>query len=204
MVLWLSMLALAGDCELRDGTYLVTVEPGSDVQTLFGHTALLVYDEQQGGYSSIYEWGRFAQEPLASMAWKVLTMTKAYDLVARPLDDTVQRYDRAGRGMMAQRLALSSEEQAALVSSVVEELNAGEPFTYNWYQPNCTTQVRDHLDTLLDGALREQLQGVGTSPAQEVLRHSAPHGPLWLGLQWGSGRYAVSYTHLTLPTIYSV
>ncbi len=185
-------LALAGDCELRDGAYLLTIEPGDGVQTIFGHTALLVYDEAQAGYSPVYDWGRFDVEPLPSLAWKVLNMTKEYYLASTPLEDVVGRYDREQRGILAQRLALSPAEAKQLSQAVAGDLNSGLHFQYNWYAPNCTTMVRDHIDAVLGGAMRAQLMEPGASPAGEVLRHATPHLPLWLGLDWGSGRFARS------------
>jgi len=190
MLTFLIGLALAGDCSLRDGAYLLTVEPGDGVQTLFGHTALLVYDEQQAGYSPVYDWGRFDYEPFPSLAWAVLTMTKEYYLASKTVDEMVARYDREGRGVVAQRLDLSAEEADVLSKAVAEDLNGGGQFLYNWYEPNCTTMVRDHIDGAVGGDLRAQLQDPGASPAGEVLRHAGPHLPLWLGLQWGSGRVA--------------
>jgi len=185
-------VALGGDCDLRDGAYLLTVEPGDGVQTIFGHTALLLYDEQQAGYSPVYDWGRFDLEPMPALAWKVLNMTKDYYVASKPLEEVVDRYDGESRGMVVQRLDLSASEVEALARRVSDDLNDGGVFQYNWYDPNCTTMVRDHIDAVVGGALRSQLQEPGASPADEVLRHSASHLPLWLGLQWGSGRFARS------------
>jgi len=43
---------------------------------------------------------------------------------------------------------------------------------------------------VLGGALSRAGAEPGSSPAGEVLRHSGPHLPLWMGLRWGSGRFA--------------
>ncbi len=182
--------ALAGDCALTDGVYLLTMEPGDGVQTIFGHTAVLFYDRQQGGYSPVYDYGRFTVDPLPQMAWEVLTMTKPYFMGSRNLDETVARYDRLGRGIVAQRLALTEAEAQALSQRLAEDLNGDLHFDYNWYRPNCTTMVQDRLDEVLGGVLSRAGAEPGSSPADEVLRHSGPHLPLWLGLRWGSGRFA--------------
>jgi hypothetical protein len=182
--------ALAGDCDLSNGAWLLTMEPGDDPQTIFGHTALLLYDDQQGGFSPVYDYGRFELDPPLTMAWEVLTMTKPYFMGSRRLDETITRYDRLGRGITAQRLALSPEEVRQLGQRLADDLHGDSTFDYNWYRPNCTTMVLDQLDAVTDGTLRRQLAAPGASPADEVLRHSAPLWPLWLGLRWGSGRVA--------------
>lgn len=189
--MWLlGSIALAGTCSLTDGIWLLTVEPGGDPQTIFGHTAVLDYATDQGGYSPVYDYGRFTVDPLPVMAWEVLTMQKPYSMGSASLDDTIARYDRLGRGIIAQRLDLPPARRVSLQRALAADLSIGGDFPYNWYRPNCTTRVQDRLDEALDGALRDAWADPGTSPADEVLRHSAPHVPLWLGLRWGSGRVA--------------
>lgn len=188
LLLW--SMALAAPCTMSDGVWLLTMEPGDDAQTIFGHTAVLDYDPEQAGYSPVYDYGRFAVESLPKMAWDVLNMQKPYYMGSRSLDDTVARYDRLGRGITAQKLALTPSQRDAVAQRLAADLGAGGTFDYNWYRPNCTTRVQDLLDDVLDGALRDAWSTPGTSPADEVLRHSGPNLPLWLGLRWGSGRFA--------------
>jgi len=187
----LAATALASDCDLADGAWLLTMDPGDDVQTIFGHTGVLVYDSAQGDYSPVYDYGRFEVDPLPTMAWEVLTMTKEYYVASRSLGDVRSSYDAMGRGVTAQQLLLDEAELQTLSAALSRDLNGDLVFDYNWYRPNCTTMVLDRIDDAVGGTVRAQLSGrTGISPAGEVLRHSAPHLPLWLGLHWGSGRLA--------------
>ena len=185
--------ALAGDCELTEGAWLLTMDPGDDVQTIFGHTAVLVYDRDQGDYSPVYDYGRFDIEALPVMAWEVLTMTKEYYVASRNLSEVIRTYDRKGRGVTAQRLLLDDAQVDTFTTALAHDLNRDMVFDYNWYRPNCTTLVLDHIDAAVGGSVKAQLSGrTGISPAGEVLRHTTDHWPLWLALHWGSGAFARS------------
>ena len=135
MLLLAISLAAAGDCSLETGAYLLTMEPGDGVQTIFGHTALLLYDAEQGDYSPVYDYGRFELDPPLTMAWEVLTMTKEYSMGSRAMGDTVRFYDFLERGIIAQRLTLNPEEQAQLGRVLADDLNGELSFGYNWYRP---------------------------------------------------------------------
>ena len=178
-------------CELSEGAWLLTMSPGTDVQTIFGHTAVLLYDPGQGEFSPVYDYGRFDVEALPKMAWEVLTMTKPYYVASRQLAEVRATYDRKGRGVTAQRLDLSPAQLGTFSGALTTDLNADLVFPYNWYRPNCTTMVLDRIDDAVGGRVKAELSGLsGISPAGEVLRHSGDHLPLWLGLRWGSGAFA--------------
>ncbi len=171
--------------------YVLTVEPRPTVIHLFGHTALLAWDPARGARSDVYDYGRFRLPPsIVDTVVNYLTMQQTYFVGVNPLQSTIARYRQLGRGVIAQRLALTFDEAKLLQRSIDEQARRDPTFRYNWYDANCSTKIRDRIDEALGGSLREQLQSPsGTSPAAEVLRHSAGH-PLWLGLQWGSTRYA--------------
>ncbi|MEN0064281.1 MAG: DUF4105 domain-containing protein [Myxococcota bacterium] len=176
----------------EDAVYVLTVQPLDDVIRLFGHTALLFWEPKRGKRSAVYDYGRFRLEgsPL-DIVRDYLTMQQVYFLGGNPLSRSQARYGGQERGVIAQRLDLSAEEARALELSIIEQLAEPE-FRYNWYDQNCSTKVRDRIDEAVGGALRAAMsEPSGTSPAAEVLRHSANH-PLWLGLEWGSTRFARS------------
>ncbi len=176
---------------LEPGAYVLTMSPGESVQNVFGHTALLVADADQGEWSTVYDFGRYELGPPLEQAWAVLNMEQPYYVSARPLSQIVERYANRERSVVVQQLALTNDQITSLTSGVVRKLNDDPYFAYNWYRPNCTTEIQDRLDAVLGGALSAQHGEVSdTSPAREVLRHSSNLVPLWFGLHWGSGRIA--------------
>ena len=181
------------ECGLSDepALYVLTVQPRQDIINLFGHSALLAWEPEHGEFSPLYDYGRFRLPPsVVDTVVNYLTMQQTYYVASSPMSRSEARYRRQGRGVIAQRLSLSRDESERLQAAVRREASTNPEFRYNWYHTNCSTKLRDRIDEVLDGALQEQMQGPsGTSPAAEVLRHSAGH-PLWLGLQWGSTRFA--------------
>jgi len=169
--------------------YVLTVQPEpNSVIYLFGHTALLDWNPKMGPQSRVYDYGLFQlPDSILETVVNYLTMKQEYFLGISTWRRNEALYHHAERGVVAQRLALDPAEMHRLRTHIARD--AADPtFHYNWYDQNCSTKVRDGIDVAMRGALEEQMQGSsGTSPAGEVLRHSALH-PLWLGLQWGSTR----------------
>ncbi|MEM6929489.1 MAG: DUF4105 domain-containing protein, partial [Myxococcota bacterium] len=171
--------------------YVLTVEPRPTLIHQFGHTALLAWDPRQADFSPVYDYGRFSLPPsIVDTVVNYLTMQQAYYVSTNPLRKSRRTYRRYARGVVAQRLALTDAEGLQLLGDINRDVNEHPEFRYNWYSANCSTKIRDRIDGVLGGRIREQMQTPsGTSPAGEVLRHTARH-PLWLGLQWGSTRFA--------------
>jgi hypothetical protein len=173
------------------GAYLLTFGPGDSVHSAFGHTALLLYDPRQGERSSVYDFGHFDMTDTAALVWGMAIADQQYWIEQHPLGPTLQTYARGGRGLVAQQLALSDTETRALYDALEGTLANTPSFHYNWYDPNCTTRVRDLLDEILGGTLRPQHQEPsGNSRARQVLRHTANVPWFWFALRWGSGREA--------------
>lgn len=196
MLLWggSSAQAQLPSCELdpqRSGIFVLTVQPGNDVPNAFGHTALLVWNPRAGMRSAVFDYGRYRAASITELAWKMLRMELPYFMSADPLGNVMARYKAEDREVIAQRLALAPTEASALVEAQREQTKDPE-FPYHWYSSNCTTKIRDAIDDAMGGALEAQHASVesDTSACREVLRHSAPNGPLWFGLHWGSGRAA--------------
>lgn len=172
------------------GIYLITVSPSRTVHTVFGHSAILVYDPRRDEESLVYDFGRVDLSE-SGVVWDVLTATQDYLVGTRELDSSRRKYERQGRGAIAQRLDLAPSQAQGISDELKRIVRFDNEFRYNWYRPNCTTRVADLFDDALQGTLAPQHKGSsGTSPAREVLRHSAHMPHLWFGLHWGSGRLA--------------
>ena len=176
--------------EKRRSVQVLTTSPGSSVDKIFGHTAILVYEPDRGEGSVVFDFGFFDTDDPA-LVLDVLRATQDYKVVTHTLAHVRGRLDEQGRGAVLQRLDLDPTAGRATHLALVDIVQNHPVFRYNWYGPNCTTRAADLIDEVMDGALEPQHQGAsGLSAATQVLRHSAPHWPLWFGLHWGSGRVA--------------
>ena len=133
--------------------YLITVGPGDRIEEMWGHNAVLVRDTA-AGIEEAYNYGIFdATDPgfLTDFYWG----RGNYRVAELPLDVMLAGYQRAGRRVWAQELALEPAAKVRLLGllrTVVLPRNMF--YRYNYYLNNCSTKVRDVLDIILGGQLK--------------------------------------------------
>ncbi len=192
MFLLVPALALAttpcGEPLSADGptVHLVTVGPAAMIDKTFGHTSLYVQDPSSG-IDTVYNYGFYGGYGPDAIRDFVLGQQR-YWLQTRAWSVEVDKYRREERRLHVQRLALDPAAAATLVSTLAYmDDDSRRHYDYHWYAENCTTKVRDLLDTALGGALSEQLGGPsGTTQRFEVLRHIHTVPWAWYGLSWGA------------------
>ncbi len=138
---------------------LVTVGTGPAVFEMFGHNALRIRDPDRGLDVS-YNWGVFdtGQEGFLR---RFLLGDWRYWMAGLPSERMIARYAASDRGVVEQELDLSPERRLALLAGA--ELNArpeNRVYRYQYFLDNCSTRVRDVLDAVLDGRLRERFGGI--------------------------------------------
>ena len=154
--------AAVPEAELRTEILLMTMGPGDSLYAQGGHAALMVAQMrgEQMVHSDVYnfgdtEWG----DP--SVPWKFIAGTLEFRL-DRPGDmyDVAENYGlRQNRDVYLQKLALT-RAQAEEVATRLEVTLAPDRrnYTYHYVEAICTTKIRDLLDEVLGGSIREQLQ----------------------------------------------
>jgi hypothetical protein len=105
----------------------------------------------------------------------------------------VEAYRQAGRAVWEQDLALSRTEADSLRRFV--EWNAREEnkyYRYDYYRDDCATRLRDAIDRVLGGALKESLAGTadGFSYRTETLRLASAYPVINFGMDFVLGRRA--------------
>lgn len=159
---------------------LLTFDPGAVYWQRFGHNALLV---RENGRGTVYNYGYFdfAQDSFfANFIFGRMQYRLATDSLAR----TLYFYEREARGVREQVLDLrpaQARELAEFLAWNARPDNAA--YRYDYFLKACSTQLRDALDDVTDGAL----QVLKDRPARlslrdQVLRLTAPDPLLMLGL----------------------
>jgi hypothetical protein len=103
---------------------------------------------------------------------------------------TLDYYHRVGRDVVAQELALTPGQRAALDAFVrVNALEENKSYRYDYFLDNCSTRVRDALDIVLGGAIRAALEPVPAhvSYRSETLRLNVVDPWLFLGMDIALG-----------------
>ena len=182
-------IAAQDDAAPRIG--VVTMQPGEIFFERFGHDAIVVVDPQTGEATS-YNFGYFDMEE-PGFAGRFAKGDMQYYLVALPLEQDLAYYREVGRGVTVQWLDLPHAQARNLANALAERAkpeNARYP--YDYFTNNCSTQVRDSLDTAMGGALKSQLVGRsrGNTFRSEAVRLASPAPWMWLGFDLGLGPYA--------------
>src|SRR5690606_1418177 len=113
-----------------------------------------------------------------------------YRLVALPLSRDLAYYREVGRGVSIQWLDLAPAQARALAAALEENARPENAYyRYEYFTDNCSTRVRDALDTALGGALERQLSGRsrGNSYRGDAVRLASPAPWMSLGFDLGLG-----------------
>ncbi len=144
---------------------LLTMLPGDEVYSIYGHTAFRIADPALG-LDRTYNYGTFDfDQPffIARFARGLLD----YELAVAPTEQVVATYRYLERPVIEQRLALSPEAEQALFqlleTNYLPELRA---YRYDFFFDNCSTRPRD----ILEAALGHRLDYGGYTPAAETFR----------------------------------
>jgi hypothetical protein len=149
----------AADSAIR--IFLLTMGQGDQVYELFGHNAIWVQDPRMPT-DIVYNWGVFDFRTPGFLG-RFLLGDMRYMMAGETIDNTIATYQHLNRRVWAQELNLTPAEKRALVDYVhwhVRPENA--QYRYDYYLDNCSTRVRDAIDRVLGGRLREYLKAIPT------------------------------------------
>lgn len=161
---------------------LVTIGPGAQVWERFGHNMLWV----QGGVTpvdSVWDWGRFQFD--RGFFLRFARGDLRYWMKGGDAASYLPWYIATGRTVTAQELALTPDQRLRLLAMLrANDTDANRYYQYHYYNDNCSTRIRDALDTVLGGALRARTDTVITAWSyRDQTRRLNQHNPLlYLGL----------------------
>jgi hypothetical protein len=172
---WIDGRSSADDLQIS----LMTFSPGESVTDSWGHTALLVQDTTYK-ISRTYHYGFFSFDDgfINRFAMGRLIFWSA-DV---SLNGTINRYVNAKRTIAFQELNIPSEQKLKLAQALAESvLPENSRYLYDHYKENCSTRLRDFIDTAVGGQFANSMNASGRLTFREhTLRYTA-NQPL---LQW--------------------
>lgn len=146
--------------------WLVTYGPGADVWERFGHNALWIRDERTG-LDHTYSFGYFDLDREGFYVDYARGVMRYYG-AASAADREFAFYRGRERGIRAQRLDLDPGQVRGLHAMLDSAIYpAPRYYDYDYYFANCSTWLRDLIDTVTGGGLAAGLDGV---PAAQNLR----------------------------------
>jgi hypothetical protein len=133
---------------------VLTMTPGSDVFSRFGHTAILVEDDQG---IRVFNFGAFKGDDPHIFS-QFLHNAIPYYLTKN--DSQLFFYKYRNRRVLAQVLDLDESEARHLIEKLEWTARPeNRNYKYDWFHNNCTTKTRDAIDEALGGILQEQFAG---------------------------------------------
>jgi hypothetical protein len=170
---------------------VLTIGPGDAVFERFGHNALRIVDPAQGS-DLAYNWGMFSfDEP--NFLGRFLSGDTRYWVEAFPSTWLIEAYKGQDREITEQVLALSPAQRARIAGIVrTNALPENRYYRYDYYLDNCSTRIRDAIDSVLDGSLRERFSVTTTAWTyrSESVRLTTPSAFAQSGIELALGQRA--------------
>jgi hypothetical protein len=167
---------------------LLTVGPGDVYWQRFGHNAIWVRDRARQT-EVLYNYGIFDFEE-RDFFWNFLRGRMRYSMAARRPADDIDQYLAEGRQVDVQILELAPAQRIALRDFLAwNALPENARYRYDYFLSNCSTKVRDALDSALGGALKAASDGRsrGYTQRMHALRLTSPDPLVYLGVHAGLG-----------------
>jgi len=168
--------------------YVMTMGPGDQVWSRFGHNAIGIRDKT-AGTDIVYNWGTFDFQQtnflLRFVQGRMLYWVADGDAVL-----TQMAYDRDNRAVQIQELTLTPAQRVVVRDYIMWNMREENRFyRYDYFRDNCSTRVRDVLDLALGGALKGQFAGApsGMSFRDEARRLMEPDPWIYTGIDVGLG-----------------
>lgn len=187
----LSSQTLLGDetpDPFRMEVFLLTVEPGDAIWERFGHNALVIQDSRDKTRIA-YNWGifDFGQH---DFIMRLARGRMRYSMRGFPASALVESYRGQGRTVWSQRVNLTFDQKLKLLALIREmDSESNRYYRYDYYRDNCSTRIRDVLDSVLDGEISSKTkeQGAGTTYRWHTARLLQSNVPAYVGTQFVVG-----------------
>lgn len=193
-----SAFTLSKDAEIS----MLTCSPGSELYSLFGHTAIRVHDPV-ADYDVVFNYGTFDfQTPHFYL--KYAQGLLPYQLTQTSFRNFMYAYQMEERSVYAQTLRLDSLQKQQLFNLLQENYRPeNRSYLYNFLFDNCTTRSRDILLKSVPGEVNWQTMDMNKN-FWNLLDEYLQTSP-WV--QWGihtilgqrGNRKATTFQYMFLP-----
>ena len=154
-VVFCLQLALAqgifGQSELSQNAKisLLTCDPGDELFTVFGHSAIWVFDRERG-INTVFNYGTFSFDQ-PNFYPKFLRGKLLYSLEASEGERFFSVYNYYKRGVRENQLLLDSVEMNRLYFALRENaLPQNKDYLYDFFFDNCSTRIADIIEQEVD------------------------------------------------------
>jgi hypothetical protein len=131
---------------------LVTCSPGSELYSVFGHSAIRVKDTTTNR-DLIFNYGVF-DFSTPNFYWKFVRGKLKYQLAIQRMDDFVASYKAEGRSVKVEKMRLTQGEKRRMLQFLrVNYLPENRYYLYDFFYNNCSTKIWDVTQKEVSGGL---------------------------------------------------
>lgn len=155
---------------------LLTCEPGDEIYTIFGHTAIR-YESPQEGIDIVFNYGLFSFST-PNFIWRFVKGETDYMLGATEYRNFVIEYALENRAVWQQTLNLTEKEKETLIAILQTNLlPQNRVYRYNYFYDNCSTRARDRIEDSIDGEVT--YEGTDNIQSFRDIVHESAKGYDW-------------------------
>lgn len=130
--------------------YLLTCGPGTELYSIYGHTALMVVT---GKKDAVYNWGVFDFDT-PNFGWRFAKGRLDYMVDSGRLQDFLRTYFHEQRFVLSQKINLLPGEKRWLMELITENLEPeNKYYRYDFFYDDCSTRIRDLLEKVTNKGL---------------------------------------------------
>ncbi len=184
---------------------LITGEPGQELYTRFGHSAIRIHDPVSG-FDKVYNYGTFDFNA-PGFYIKFLRGKLNYFLSRYDFDRMMVNYKYFNQTLYEQILNLSFEEKKMIYQFLnTNYLPENRFYLYDFFYDNCSSRIRDVFKTALGDSLIFDDNFMGTNKTfrqllDEYLQEQTPWGDFGIDLVLGmpADKVASAENYMFLP-----
>ncbi|MFY9151079.1 MAG: DUF4105 domain-containing protein [Prolixibacteraceae bacterium] len=124
---------------------ILTCDPGKEVYSMYGHTAIRVNDSARG-FDAVFNYGVFSFET-PNFMYRFAKGQTDYLMVGQKFSSFIPEYEEEQRSVYEQVLNLSPEGKEKLYQALIENARPeNREYRYNFFMDNCATRIRDMIE----------------------------------------------------------
>lgn len=162
---------------------LLTCDEGDEIYSLFGHSALRIFD-LENQIDIVFNWGMFEwPEDQFDFGYQFAKGKLKYYMAIQPFKGFVSQYKDYNRGVSEQILNLDIDQKKLLYEKLlINHLPENRIYQYDFFYDNCSSRIRDILQKVLgDDIILYQHKDAENKSFREIIDINLAPQP-WLDL----------------------
>ena len=143
-----------GQLSPKSKVYLLTCEPGTEIYTQFGHSAIRIVD-YEASIDLVYNWGMFEfGDDEMEFNMKFAQGKLPYYMGIQPFDGFMAEYLYTNRTVRQLELNLNQNQKNELYNALkVNYLPENRVYKYDFFFDNCASRISDFFIKILGNQL---------------------------------------------------